>query len=104
MMSSPRIRASGLSPQAAVVEEIAANAEYSFSELIQGSPTDEEPSRDIDNLDPAELKAARGVARSYSSESGLTSPHGLTLLVAGIFIGASLAIAGCVLALIVGAG
>jgi hypothetical protein len=32
----------------------------------------------------------------------VTSPHGLTLLVAGIFIGASLAIAGCVLALIIG--
>jgi serine/threonine-protein kinase len=87
-----RIRATPLSAQAAVVvEEIGASAEYSFSELVSGS-TDEEPSRSIERIDP----------KGERVHHGPTSPHGLTLLVAGIFIGASLAIAGCVLALIIG--
>lgn len=103
-LSTPRIRATPLDARAAVVDDIMGSAEYSFSELIPGLPTDEEPSRDIDNLDPAELARATGrdLRDRTVSESGVTSPHSLTLLVAGIFIGASLAIAGCVLALIIG--
>jgi serine/threonine protein kinase len=106
--SPSRIRATLVSQQAAVVSEVAnavASAEYSFSELIAANSTDEEPSRDIDNVDPAELARVRGarvIETGDDSELGLRTPHGLTLLVAGIFIGASLAIAGCVLALIIG--
>lgn len=110
--SPSRIRATMVSAQAAVVSEdsssheVAQSQEYSFSELVPGRiSTDEEPSRDIDNVDPAEIARARGgrvIETGDDSELGLRTPHGLTLMVAGIFIGASLAIAGCVLALIIG--
>jgi hypothetical protein len=78
-------------------------SEYSFSELIPVNPTDEEPSRDIERL-PERMRPMRRPRRpalrlDTPTKDGITSPHGLTLLIAGIFIGASLAIAGCVLAL-----
>jgi serine/threonine protein kinase len=104
-----RVRATPVPPQAAVVQDVmpSGGSEYSFSELIPGYETDEEPSRDVDRMfvekSPARAsqKRARAV-RADSAESGVTSTHGMTLLIAGIFIGASLAIAGCVLALMMG--
>jgi serine/threonine protein kinase len=104
-----RIRATPLAPQAAVVKDVMSSgaAEYSFSELMVPGETDEEPSRDIDRLlqDEKPIAGARRRSRmkkSDTTETGVTSAHGLTLLIAGIFIGASLAIAGCVLALMMG--
>lgn len=103
-----RIRASTLPPGAAVVPEADTGgaAEYSFSELIPATHTDEEPSRDLEGFDPklrlppAEERARAPIPRKRTSESRLPAPHAVTLLIAGIFIGASLAVAGCVLALI----
>lgn len=98
------IRAAPWPTEAAVVQEVMSSEprEYSFPELSLVT-TDEEPSRNID------LSRARSLghagARSGSAlatADDWTAAHGLTLLLAGVFIGAALAITGCVIALMVG--
>ncbi|MCK6549682.1 protein kinase [Myxococcota bacterium] len=100
------IRATPL-PAAAAIVPLPAHApaftedSLSFSELMPPSPTLEEPSRELSIELPEVLVLDRQgrIASQPKSSLALRSPEGTKLLLAGIFIGAGLAIAGCLLAL-----
>lgn len=92
------IKASALPDQIAVFNDPAEPArEYSFSELPAYQTDDERPVRP-GGTPRAPREKRIGLAQAES----IASQRAMTFLLAGIFIGASLAIAGCIIALLAG--
>ncbi|MBK6683677.1 MAG: serine/threonine protein kinase [Deltaproteobacteria bacterium] len=93
-----RIKASAVSPNAAVLVDPAEPAQaYLYSDSAIALDTDSEESDQLD------LRAARRKApKRTASGLSLDSQRAMALLLAGIFIGASLALAGSIIALVVG--